>query len=152
MEELNVVYRLQRHIKQSIEDINISLGKKSILFIRCDPTEGLKKISERFGINPLKLPFSYRILIENLVRCSENDEFIEKVLKNIKSICEAAGNSLEDIVKITIFLTDLDNFATVNEVMKEHFSEPYPARATIEVSGLPLGVNVEIEAIVSTNG
>ena len=43
----------------------------------------LKKISERFGINPLKLPFSYRILIENLVRCSENDEFIEKVLKNL---------------------------------------------------------------------
>ena len=56
------------------------------------------------------------------------------------------------IVKITIFLTDLSNFAVVNEVMKKYFSEPYPARATIEVSGLPLGVNVEIEAIVSSNG
>jgi len=87
----------------------------------------------------------------DLVSGSIADE-ANQVLKNIKSICEAAGNSLEDIVKITIFLTDLDNFATVNEVMKEHFSEPYPARATIEVSGLPLGVNVEIEAIVSTNG
>ena len=87
----------------------------------------------------------------DLVSGSIEDE-ANQVLKNIKSICEAAGNSLEDIVKITIFLTDLDNFATVNEVMKEHFSEPYPARATIEVSGLPLGVNVEIEAIVSTNG
>ena len=87
----------------------------------------------------------------DLVSGSIEDE-ANQVLNNIKSICEAAGNSLEDIVKITIFLTDLDNFATVNEVMKEHFSEPYPARATIEVSGLPLGVNVEIEAIVSTNG
>ena len=87
----------------------------------------------------------------DLVSGSIEDE-ANQVLNNIKSICEAAGNSLEDIVKITIFLTDLDNFATVNEVMKAHFSEPYPARATIEVSGLPLGVNVEIEAIVSTNG
>ena len=87
----------------------------------------------------------------DLVSGSIEDE-ANQVLNNIKSICEAAGNSLEDIVKITIFLTDLDNFATVNDVMKEHFSEPYPARATIEVSGLPLGVNVEIEAIVSTNG
>lgn len=87
----------------------------------------------------------------DLVSGSIEDE-ANQVLNNIKSICEAAGNSLEDIVKITIFLTDLDNFATVNEVMKAYFSEPYPARATIEVSGLPLGVNVEIEAIVSTNG
>ena len=74
------------------------------------------------------------------------------MLNNLKSICEAAGYSLEHVVKITIFLTDLSNFASVNEVMKQHFQEPYPARATIEVSGLPLGVNVEIEAIVSTNG
>ena len=76
----------------------------------------------------------------------------KQVLDNVKSICEASGNSLDDIVKISIFLTDLSNFAVVNDVMKEYFSEPYPARATIEVSGLPLGVNVEIEAIVLING
>jgi reactive intermediate/imine deaminase len=75
-----------------------------------------------------------------------------QVLDNVKSICEAAGQSLDDIVKISIFLTDLSNFAVVNDVMKEYFSEPYPARATVEVSGLPLGVNVEIEAIVLING
>jgi len=75
-----------------------------------------------------------------------------QVLENVKSICEAAGRSLDDIVKISIFLTDLSNFAVVNDVMKEYFSEPYPARATVEVSGLPLGVNVEIEAIVLLNG
>ena len=87
----------------------------------------------------------------DLVSGSIEDE-ANQVLENIESICKAAGYGLEDIVKITIFLTDLGNFATVNEVMTKHFSEPYPARASIEVSGLPLGVNVEIEAIVGTNG
>ena len=86
----------------------------------------------------------------DLVSGSIEDE-ANKVLKNIKSICDAAGYGFEDIVKITIFLTDLGNFTTVNEVMAKHFVEPYPARATVEVSGLPLGVNVEIEAIVGTN-
>ena len=87
----------------------------------------------------------------NLVEGSIEDE-ANQVLKNLQSICEAAGYSLDDAVKITIFLTDIGNFAVVNDVMKEHFSEPYPARATVEVSGLPLGVNVEIEAIISTDG
>ena len=87
----------------------------------------------------------------NLVEGSIEKETTQ-VIKNLKSICEAAGLGLEDIVKITIFLTDLGNFAKVNEVMINNFVEPFPARATVEVSGLPLGVNVEIEAIVSTNG
>ena len=86
----------------------------------------------------------------DLVSGSIEDE-ANQVLKNIKSICDAAGYGFEDIVKITIFLTDLGNFTTVNEVMAKHFVEPYPARATVEVSGLPLGVNVEIEVIVGTN-
>ena len=84
----------------------------------------------------------------NLVEGSIEDE-ANQALKNLKSICEAAGYTLDDAVKITIFLTDLGNFSVVNDVMKEHFSEPYPARATVEVSGQPLGVNVEIEAIIS---
>jgi len=75
-----------------------------------------------------------------------------QVIENISNICEAANRDLGDIVKLSIFLTDLGNFSIVNEVMKKHFSEPYPARATIEVSGLPLGVDVEIEAIVATDG
>ena len=87
----------------------------------------------------------------NLVEGSIEDE-ANQVLKNLKSICEAAGYTLDDAVKITIFLTDLGNFSVVNDVMKEHFSEPYPARATVEVSGLHLGVNVEIEAIISIDG
>ena len=103
---------------------------------------GLMFISGQIPLNPET---------GDLVSGSIEDE-ANQVLQNIKSICEAAGHGMEDIVKITIFLTDLGNFATVNEVMKKHFSEPYPARATVEISGLPLGVNVEIEAIVSTNG
>ena len=74
-----------------------------------------------------------------------------QVIENIRNICEAADRDLGDIVKLSIFLTDLGNFSIVNEVMKKYFSEPYPARATIEVSGLPLGVDVEIEAIVTTD-
>ena len=70
----------------------------------------------------------------------------------VESICEAADRGLEDIVKLSIYLTDLGNFSIVNEVMTKHFSEPYPARATIEVSALPLGVYVEIEAIVGKDG
>ena len=103
---------------------------------------GLMFISGQIPLNPET---------GDLVSGSIEDE-ANQVLQNIKSICEAAGHGMEDIVKITIFLTDLGNFATVNEVMKKHFSEPYPARATVEISGLPLGVNVEIEAIVLTNG
>lgn len=80
------------------------------------------------------------------------EEQANQVIKNIQNICEAADCRLGDIVKLTIFLTDLGNFSIVNEVMTKHFSEPYPARATIEVSALPLGVDIEIEAIVGTDG
>ena len=68
----------------------------------------------------------------DLVSQSIEDQ-AKQVLENVKSICEAAGCSLDDIVKISIFLTDLSNFAVVNDMMKEYFSEPYPARATVEV-------------------
>ena len=76
------------------------------------------------------------------------EEQANQVILNLKSICEAAGSGLEDIVKLTIYLTDLGNFAKVNEAMLEYFLEPYPARATVEISALPLGVNVEMDAIV----
>lgn len=74
-----------------------------------------------------------------------------QVINNIENICKEAGRSLSDIVKITIYLTDLGDFADVNKVMIERFEEPYPARATIEISALPLGVNVEIDAVVNAN-
>jgi len=75
----------------------------------------------------------------------------EQVIQNLKNVCEAAKTSLSDIVKLTIYITDMNDFSIVNEAMAKHFSEPYPARATVEVSALPLGVNVEMDAIALTN-
>lgn len=72
-----------------------------------------------------------------------------RVFDNLKAVAEAAGGSLDDIVKLTIYLTDLGNFATVNEVMESYFSKPYPARAALGVASLPKGVDVEAEAILS---
>lgn len=73
---------------------------------------------------------------------------IEQVFKNLTAVCEEAGGGLKDIVKLNIFLTDLGNFATVNEIMARHFAEPYPARAAIGVKELPKGVGVEMDGIM----
>ena len=72
-----------------------------------------------------------------------------QVFENLKAIAAASGSSLDNAVKLTIFLTDLDNFATVNEIMAEYCSEPYPARAAVEVAALPKGVDVEADAVLS---
>ena len=71
-----------------------------------------------------------------------------RVFSNMKAVAEAAGGSLNDAVKLNISMTDLSNFATVNEVMAQFFDEPYPARAAVGVAALPKGVPVEIEAIL----
>lgn len=73
---------------------------------------------------------------------------INQVFSNLTAVCEAAGGTLQDIVKLNIFLTDLSNFATVNEIMAQHFDEPYPARAAIGVKELPKGVGVEMDGIM----
>ena len=72
-----------------------------------------------------------------------------QVFENLKAVAEEAGGSLNDAVKITIFLTDLGNFAAINEVMAEYCDEPYPARAAVQVSALPKGVDVEADAILA---
>ena len=72
-----------------------------------------------------------------------------QVFKNLIAVAEAAGGNLSNAVKLTIYVTDLGNFATVNEIMAGYFSEPYPARATIQVSALPKGSAVEIDAILA---
>jgi len=72
-----------------------------------------------------------------------------QVFANLKAVAEAAGGSLDQIVKVTIFLTDLNDFATVNAVMESFFSQPYPARAAVGVASLPKGVDVEAEAILA---
>lgn len=72
-----------------------------------------------------------------------------QVFKNLIAVSEAAGGSLANAVKLTIYVTDLGDFATVNEIMASYFSEPFPARATIQVSALPKGAAVEIDAILA---
>lgn len=72
-----------------------------------------------------------------------------RVFRNLQAVAEKAGGNLDQAVKLTIFLTDLDNFATVNSVMAEYFTEPYPARAAVGVASLPKGVDVEADAILA---
>ncbi len=72
-----------------------------------------------------------------------------QVFENLKAVAVEAGGDLDHIVKLTIYLTDLDDFATVNSVMTDYFQEPYPARAALGVASLPKGADVEAEAILS---
>ena len=72
-----------------------------------------------------------------------------QVIDNLEAICNEAGGSLDNILKLTIFLTDLTKFEEVNEIMTRRFSEPFPARATLEISKLPKGVDIEMDAILS---
>jgi reactive intermediate/imine deaminase len=73
---------------------------------------------------------------------------ITRVFDNLVAVAEASGGSLADVVKLNIFLTDLGNFPTVNEIMATYFQQPYPARAAIGVAALPKGVGVEMDAVL----
>ena len=73
---------------------------------------------------------------------------ITRVFENLKAVAAAAGGTLDNAVKVTVFLTDLANFAKVNETMAKYFNQPYPARAAVGVASLPRGAQVEIEAIL----
>ncbi|MFU8878432.1 MAG: RidA family protein [Wenzhouxiangellaceae bacterium] len=72
---------------------------------------------------------------------------VRRVFDNLAAVCRAGGGDLSNIVKLNVFLTDLGRFAEVNEIMAEVFDEPYPARAAVQVSALPKGVDVEMDAI-----
>ena len=73
-----------------------------------------------------------------------------QVFLNMRAVSEAAGGSLDNVVKLTIFLADLADFTKVNEIMQGYFKPPYPARSTLEVAGLPRGAKIEVEAILVT--
>ena len=80
---------------------------------------------------------------------SSFEDSAQRVISNIENICKEAGASLDDIVKLNIYLLDLENFDILNKIMEERFSEPFPARATVEVARLPKDVKIEMDAIVS---
>ena len=89
-------------------------------------------------------------LIPSSMKLIEGDmeKQITQVFENLKAVCEAAEGSLDDIVKLNIFLTDLSHFSLVNEVMARYFSQPYPARAALGIASLPKGADVEMDAIM----
>ena len=95
-------------------------------------------ISGQIPLNPANM---------EMVERSVEDQ-IHRVFLNLKAICEAAGGDLNDILKLTVFLADMEHFAAVNAIMAEYFREPYPARAAIGVAALPRGAQVEMDAIL----
>jgi reactive intermediate/imine deaminase len=76
------------------------------------------------------------------------EQEISRVFDNLKAVAEAAGGSLNDVVKLNIFLTDLSHFATVNQIMARYFAEPYPARAALGVAALPRAARVEMDGVM----
>jgi reactive intermediate/imine deaminase len=108
--------------------------------------------SQAVKVNPGSMTFiSGQIPLVPETMTMVSDNFVEQthqVFRNLAAVANASGGSLSDCVKLTIYLTDLSEFANLNTIMAEYFSEPYPARAAVEVSALPKGAQVEIDAIV----
>jgi reactive intermediate/imine deaminase len=94
-------------------------------------------LSGQIGLDPAGM---------QLVEGIENQ--IHRVFRNLQAVAQASGGSLADVVKLNVFLTDLANFAKVNEIMAQYFREPYPARAAVGVASLPRGALVEADAVM----
>jgi reactive intermediate/imine deaminase len=94
-------------------------------------------LSGQIGLNPATMQ-----MVEGV------DMQIHQVFKNLQAVAVAAGGSLSDVVKLNVFLTDLGNFARVNEIMAEYFVAPYPARAAVGVAALPRGAEVEADGVM----
>ena len=107
-------------------------------------------------------PYSQAIDLGNLVFTSgqipvapdgsvSNDivEQAHQALKNLKAVLEAAGCSMDSVVKTTVFISDMDQFGAINAVYEQYFSRPYPARSCVQVAKLPKGVGIEIEAVAT---
>ncbi len=101
--------------------------------------QGVLYISGQIPLDPVSMEIQSGDIRAQIVR----------VFDNLVAICEAAQTDLSNALKLNIYLTDLKNFPILNEVMSEYVPEPFPARAAVEVSALPKGVNVEIDAMVS---
>lgn len=83
------------------------------------------------------------------VEVDDIQEQTVQTLENVSAVLEAAGTSLDNVVKATVFVTDMDNYGDVNEVYGEYMSDPYPARSAVEVADLPIDIGVEIEVIAT---
>ena len=76
------------------------------------------------------------------------EQQIKQVFRNLRAVCEEAGSTLNNIVKLNVYLKDIQIFSSVNEIMKDFFDEPYPARAVVQVAKLPLDAQIEVEGII----
>ena len=94
-------------------------------------------LSGQIGLDPASMQ-----LVEGI------EAQIARVFENLKAVAQATGGGLDDVVKLTVFLTDLGHFARVNEIMAKYFHEPYPARAAVGVATLPRGALVEMDAVL----
>lgn len=103
--------------------------------------------------NTVYLSGQIPLIPETMVLVEGNIEVqLRRVFENLQAVARAAGGTLADVVKLNIFLIDLAHFPTVNQVMAEYFSEPYPARAAVGVAALPKGAAVEMDAIMEIEG
>lgn len=100
--------------------------------------DGTVYLSGQIGLDPASMQ-----LVDGI------DAQIHQVFKNLSAVCEAAGGTLADIVKLNVFLTDLGNFSKVNEIMGQYFQQPYPARAAVGVASLPRGALVEADGVMA---
>jgi reactive intermediate/imine deaminase len=97
-------------------------------------------LSGQIGLDPEKME-----MVEGI------EAQVHRVFRNLKAVAEASGGSLADVVKLNVFLTDLSNFALVNTIMAEYFTQPYPARAAVGVASLPRGALVEADGVIELN-
>jgi reactive intermediate/imine deaminase len=132
----NILYPEQAVTKQAVQtrDAPQAIGTYSQA-IRAGSTIYL---SGQIGLDPATMQ-----LVDGI------DEQIHRVFRNLQAVAAAAGASLNDAVKLTVFLTDLAHFARLNEIMAQYLAQPYPARSAVGVSQLPRGALVEIEATLS---
>ena len=100
--------------------------------------DGTVYLSGQIGLDPASMQ-----LVDGI------EAQIHQVFRNLSAVCEAAGGSLVDIVKLNVFLTDLGHFAKVNEIMGQYFQQPYPARAAVGVASLPRGALVEADGVMA---
>jgi reactive intermediate/imine deaminase len=102
--------------------------------------------------NTVYLSGQIPLVAETMKLCSDKiEEQIQQVFDNLQAVCKACGGDLKNVVKLTIYLTNLHHFPLVNELMAKNFDEPYPARAAIGVSQLPKGAQVEMDGILVLN-
>lgn len=124
----------------TIEEINTSAAPQAIgPYSQAVKLDNLAFVSGQIPLDPKTME----------VVTGGISEQANQVFKNLTAVIEATGASLADTVKLTIYLTTLGEFHLVNEIMTDYFSQPYPARATIEVSALPKGALIEVDAIVA---